>query len=337
MSRPQPRLAARVRTGPPRARLAPLHNAVPTALLAPAGTTCLALALEALDALELEAIEVAVAPGEDAVADAARELGRERRAPLRVLEDEDESELPGAVDAVLLLDAEVACGWPLRRLLRRHCREGAAATALVAREQPFLPHLGVVLGEKARVEAIGQRPGEPKARRRWGAPLGAWLFDRQRVSVAPEDPLDVVRRLLAAGERVSTLRSERLWHRLASYEAYLEAVAAWTSRGSLRARWRRAWVSPQATRAGRDRVRRSTVEARAHLGRGVRLERSAVLAGARVGDDSTLRDSIVGPGVELPAGTELVGRVVTSLRDGRSSRGDDSVVGRLVYTPVRRA
>jgi NDP-sugar pyrophosphorylase family protein len=336
MSQPQPRLAARVRTGPPRTRLSPLSHSVPTALLAPAGTSCLALALEALDAIEVEAIEVVVAPGEDAVADAARELGKERRAPLRVVEGDD-AELPDHVDALLLLDGEAACRWPLRRLVRRHLREKAVATGLIAREQPFLPQLGLVLGDKRRAESIGQRPGDPKARRRWGAPLGAWLFERERLREVPENPLDVVRSLLGAGERVSTLRSERLWHRPVSFESYLEAVAAWTSRGSLGARWRRAWVSPRATRAGRGRIRRSSVEEDVRLGRGVRLERSAVLAGAILGEGSSLRDSIVGPGVELPAGTELVGRVVTSLRDGRSSRGDDSVVGRLVYTPVRRA
>jgi ADP-glucose pyrophosphorylase len=82
------------------------------------------------------------------------------------------------------------------------------------------------------------------------------------------------------------------------------------------------------------RLWRSVVGEGAAIESPARVEASLLFAGTRVGERAAVRGAILGPGVDLPAGTAVDGRLLTPLRAGVAPGARDSVVGGLVFTPV---
>ena len=83
------------------------------------------------------------------------------------------------------------------------------------------------------------------------------------------------------------------------------------------------------------RLSRSAVETGAAVEHGVRLRRTVVLPGARVGRDAVLKRCLVGFGVQVPAGAEVAGQLITPATSSRDGGQDDgSRVGDLVFTPL---
>jgi mannose-1-phosphate guanylyltransferase len=144
---------------------------------------------------------------------------------------------------------------------------------------------------------------------------------------------DLYEPMLARGETLRALSSRVRWHDLGSPARFLDGVLdAARGRGPMRL-LRRNWVAASARLARGVRLERAVIESGARIGLGSRIEESIVLTGATVAERSHLRRTVVGPAVELPRGARIEGRIVTPLAAGRVSAAD-SVVGKLVYTPL---
>lgn len=244
-------------------------------------------------------------------------------------------------DLVLVINGDSLCRWPLERLLKRHLRHRPPATLLVA-ERAEPARFGGGIGIEGKTGLVldfrpsGARDPEGVVRRVFA---GAHVLESSLLAAldGTDGPGCLVRDLyepmLRRGERVRAISSRARWHDLGTPERYLDGVLDLArGRGPVRL-VRRSWVAASARLARGVQLKRAVVESGARVGEGSRLEDSLVLTGAAVAERSHLRRTVVGPGVELPRGARIEGRIVTPLSAGRVSSGD-SVVGKLVYTPL---
>ena len=323
-------------------RLRPLTDELPKPLLPVLGRTLLARSLEALAAAGCEAAAVNLHHLGEAVATA---IG-ERWAGLPITWSREEPILGtgGALvplrgffagaSEVVVLNGDSLCDWPLRELLRRHRRSGAAATFLLAgRPDPRAFGGGVAVDRTGRV--TGLRPGDafgPAARRHVFA--GAHVLSPGLLERLPDGPSDsmtaLYRPLLEAGQPIASLVTWRPWYDLGTPARYLEAVldeARRTTGGR--------WVGPGAEVAGAMRGR-CAVEAGAVVERGARLADAVLLGGARVAAGSRLERVVVGPGCDVPRG-EWSDALLTPWSPA-ASRGEGSRrEGGLLVTPLAPA
>ncbi len=366
----------------PGLRMRPLTGALPKALLPITGEPLLHLALSALAQAGCEAALVRVGPLGSTIENrfgtslGAMELhycsapspgssrvrggdpeshpsgGEEEGAgPLRQLKDF----LAGA-EVAALLPANRVCRWPLKRLVKRHIKGGAAATLLVGKDRPWAPAITwVELEKKGKVSELRGRSTaiEPRGEVPTGF-LGACLLDATALLETTLDPvasrsshgvagcgngatlLGLLRGWLAQGRPLLGVGTRRPVFELPTPVRYLDAVREWSRTGRLLGLGRRRFVSVEAQLEKHVRILRSVVEAGAVLERGSRIEDSLVLGGSTVGAGSRIEHSIVAPGVLLSPRTRLSGRLVTPLKSGRAPGANDSVVGDLVYTPLGR-
>ncbi|MFP3942110.1 MAG: sugar phosphate nucleotidyltransferase, partial [Thermoanaerobaculia bacterium] len=246
-----------------------------------------------------------------------------------------------ACDAVVVVNGDSLCRWPVGRLLARHRRRGAAATLLFAgRAEPLRYGGGVAVGPRGRVVAFA--PGdtaaeaERKIRRRVFA--GAHVLSPELLERVPDGPGDFVsdlyRPLLAEGAELAAVVTGRPWFDLGTPRRYRDAA----TEGGITPRWlrrlRRTWVAAGTRTGRRVRLRRSVVEEGGELGSRVRLRRTLLLPGVRVGAGSRLEGCIVGPGATLPAGSRITRRLVCRRTAGGAVPPGSSVVGELIYTPL---
>jgi mannose-1-phosphate guanylyltransferase len=251
-------------------------------------------------------------------------------------------------DLVLVVNGDSLCRWPLRRLVKRHLRTRPGATLLVS-ERAATARFGGGIGIAADGRIRDFRPGPAAPPPASGAAdpegivrrvfAGAHVLEPRLLEAVAEGEgpgclvRDLYEPLLDHGEVLHAVPTRARWHDLGTPARYLEGVLdAARGRGPLRA-VRRSWVAPSARLARGVRLRRAVVESGARIGEGSRLEDALVLTGARVAERSSLRHTVVAPGVELPRGARIEGRLVTPLSSGRVS-GADTVVGKLVYTPL---
>ena len=244
-------------------------------------------------------------------------------------------------DVVVVINGDSLCAWPLRGLVRRHRRCGAAATLLVHRRAPA-PELGggVALDRDQRVVAIrDSTPIAPVARRTVFA--GAHLLAPRLLDRVPEDESDIVsdlyQPLLAEGERIEAVITRRRWHDLGTPRRYLEGCLDRARGRRPEALWREPWISDAAEVPDRDTVLRSVIEAGARIGVGSDLDRVVVLPGAVVAPGSRLRETIVGPDVVFPGAVEVERRLVTRVPVGHRPGPDQSSLGELLYTRLEQA
>lgn len=240
-------------------------------------------------------------------------------------------------DAVLLINGDSLCRWPLRALVRRHLRSGADATLLLHRRAPDA-RLGGGVGVDGAGRITTLRDSEPvgeTARRHVFA--GAHVLSPSLLQRAPAREADIIAELylplLAEGKHLASLVMSRRWHDLGTPERYLEAVLD-TARGMIpKLLWRGNHLGV-GVEVEDVELHASVVESGARLEAGTRLEESVVLPGAVVGAGSRLRHVIVGPNVRLPPGTTLERRLVTRVVTGGAARPEETVLGGLVYTPL---
>lgn len=219
--------------------------------------------------------------------------------------------------AIVLVNGDSLCRWPLDRLLARHARGDAAATLLVARRVDPRPFHGGVAIDRGRVVAFrrGGAVWEAAPTRRVFA--GAAVLDPALVARLPAGPSDIVAALyeplLAEGATIAAVETARAWHDLGTPARYLEGALAVALEG----------LAPRESRIARGaavdpsaRVRRSMVESGAALEAGAALERCLVIAGARIGAGARLERSIVGPGVVVAARAHVVDRMLVAGADG---------------------
>lgn len=252
----------------------------------------------------------------------------------------------GEADLILLVNGDSLCRWPLRALLRRHLRAGADATLLVSRRADAAT-FGGGIGIDKEGNVVDLRKDGRKNRARQVAErrvfagahvLSPSLLDRLPQRLEPADIIsDLYEPLLEERRSVVTCSTAARWHDLGTPRRYLSAVLDWArGRGPLRT-IRSRWISRGARVAKDAKVLRSVVESGARVEAGAVVDESVVLSGSTVGAGCRLRSVVVAPEVDLPAESGVEARLVTPLRAGRDPGASDSVVGRLVFTPIDRS
>lgn len=215
------------------------------------------------------------------------------------------AELLRPAEAVVLLNGDSLCDWPLAELIADHRASGAAATLLLSETaDPREFGGGVGLAADGRIvsfRSAGIESGPP-ARRLVFA--GAHALSPALLERVPARPADIVRELyepmLAEGAVIRGVTTARAWHDLGTPRRYLEAVLA-----RLAASGGRSRVAAGAAVAASARLEASVVEDGARVEEGAVLERALVLPGARVGAGATVSGSIVGFGAEVPPGATV--------------------------------
>jgi NDP-sugar pyrophosphorylase family protein len=343
----KPRLRAVVLCAGEGRRLRPLTHFLPKPLLPVAGRPVVEHTLARLKAVGCEAVAVNLHHLGESI---RRRLGEAWEGmPIATSEERELLGTLGALgplrsfveaaDLILLVNGDSLCRWPLRRLVRRHLRSGAAATLLLARRaDPAAFEGGVLVGRGGRILALrgGRAPAAGEKRRVFaGAHVFApSLLSRATKPLAGESAdsiVDLYEPLLAAGERLQAVETGRPWFDLGTPARYLAAVLAAVRGHPLS---RRGFVAAGAQVARDARLTRSALESGARVGTGARLARSLLLAGARVGAKSKLAYSILGPGVELPDGASLTARLATAARSDLPVPPGASIVGGVVYSPL---
>jgi mannose-1-phosphate guanylyltransferase len=345
-------------------RLAPLTDALPKPLLPVRGRTLVELTLERLARAGCEAAAVNLHHLGGAIRD---RLGESYRGlPLTYSEEPAILGTLGALaplrdffagcDAVVVVNGDSLCRWPIARLLRRHRARGAAATLLFAAgAPPALYGGGVAIDREGRVvsfrraPAAGVKPapigsGEPapvggtelRPRRRVFA--GAHVLSPELLARAPERFSHVVHDLweplLDEGARLEAVTTRRPWYDLGTPRRLRDAAIEGGA-GLKATRWlARTWVAAGARVDRAARLRRSVVEAGAEVEAGARLRRTLLLPGARAGAGAALDGCVVGFGTEVPAGARVRQRMVCRRTAGGSVPEGSSIVGDLVYAPL---
>ena len=348
MSRAPYRVRGIVVAGAAGRRLEPLTSFVPPLLLPITGGPAIRFTLRALERAGVERATLVLGPEGERV---ERVLGDHfGELPLDYSHRETAvgsfeafKELPdgaAAADALVVVDATALCRWPLKRMLRRHRKREADATLLLSKRARPAEESGVVtVGQKGQILALRDadldlEAGE-KTRRLVFA--GAQVLSPRLVAQGgPRGDLmrDLYEPLMIGGGRLQTVTTGRHWHRVTSIRRYREAAWDWAhGRWPLRA-FRSRWIASEARLGNRVRIRQSVLEGGVEVGDRARIDRSSVLPGARIGAGSRVEGSIIAPGVELPESTRVSGRLVTPLTAGRDPGANDSVVGKLVYTPI---
>lgn len=228
-------------------------------------------------------------------------------------------------DAVLVVNGDSLCRWPLRALLERHRTTGAAATLLLAsRAEPSRFGGGVRIAADGRLLALRRGALVAGAARRGVVFAGAQLLAPRLLARGPEGPGDLVtglyEPLLAEGEVLQTLRTRRSWHDLGTPRRYLDgalerALTALPENGD--------WRGPGSEVARTARLRRVALETGARIADRAHAEEVLLLPGAQIGAGAFARRVLLGPGAELPAGARAEELLLT--------RGAD---GSLVETPL---
>ena len=241
-------------------------------------------------------------------------------------------------DAVLLVNGDSLCRWPLEALVRRHLRSDAAATLLLVRRAPRRRAAAAASRSTATAgwsafAAARRRPAATRsARRRVFA--GAHVLAPALLERGARGSGRHRRRALPAaarrGGRISRCSPARRWHDLGTPRRYLDAALdAGVGLGTrpLARRRRRGGRGRRA--AARTR---SSSRARASAA-GPGSSAAWCCPAAPVGAGCRLSETIVGFGAALPPGTAVERRLITP-RGPAPPSPDDTVVGSLVFTPI---
>lgn len=219
--------------------------------------------------------------------------------------------------AVVLVNGDSLCRWPVDRLLARHARGDAAATLLFARRVDPRPFHGGVAIDRGRVVAFrrGGAAWEAAPTRRVFA--GAAVVDPALIARLPAGPSDIVTALyeplLAEGATIAAVETARAWHDLGTSARYLDGALDCALEGLAP---RQSWIARGAAVDPTARVRRSMVEAGATIAPGATLERCLVLAGAQVGAGARLERAILGPRVVVAARARVADRMLVAAAAG---------------------
>ncbi|HEX6202291.1 MAG TPA: sugar phosphate nucleotidyltransferase, partial [Thermoanaerobaculia bacterium] len=267
----QPRLRALVLAAGHGMRLRPLTDDLPKPLLPVAGRTVLDHTLDALVAVGCEAAAINLHHLGEKI---RRRYGDAYRG-MRLVWSHEEGERQGTLgalhplkgfladsDAVILLNGDTLCPWPLPRMLRRHRATGAEATLLLTtRVDPERFAGGVGVDREGRVLSFWKGATERGEAVRRAVFAGAHVLDPKLLAGIEAGPADIVRALylpmLERPGRIRAVPSRRRWHDLGTPRRYLDGVLDWGRGGWPRRFWRRSWVSPEATVEPGARVRRS--------------------------------------------------------------------------------
>lgn len=240
-------------------------------------------------------------------------------------------------DAVLMLNGDSLCRWPLAALVRRHVKEKADLTLLLHRRAPQdALGGGIGIAEDGRVVQFRDYSARGEAHGRHIF-AGAHVLSPallERIENRPGDIIeDLYQPLLEEGAKIMTVVMAGLWHDLGTPGRYLKAHLDW-ARGRLpRTFWKGAVVSKLARLAGVTKLSRSVID-EADIGAGASIVGSHIMDGARVGKGCRIENSLVGPGVVLADASNVENRMITRLDKKHELGPGESVMGGLIYTPL---
>jgi len=235
----------------------------------------------------------------------------------------------GRAEVILVINGDSLCRWPLRGLIRRHRRSGAAATLLVSKRADPEAFGGGVGVSRRQITALRSNANvaDGSDRRVF---MGAHALSPELLDRLPQGPADFIadlyEPLLGEGVRIAALESSRRWHDLGTPERYRRGVLEWSGA--------RGWQAPDAVVAEGARLKGSVVESDVRIGEGCLVAESVVLPGSHIGHGSRVVSSILGPDIDLPPHTTVERRLVTAARSDARVPADASLVGGLVYEPI---
>ncbi len=320
-------------------RLRPLTETTPKPLLPVLGKPILLHTLERLARLGVEQVAINLHHRPEAIPAA---LGR-RPAGLEVTYSTEPTlrgtlgalaplrDFVAGAEALIVVNGDSLCRWPLARLLKKHRRTGAAATLLLLRgadAESFGGGVGLDEGQRVVSLRRGRSFGPIKQRRVYA---GAQILDPARLPPPQEGESHFVPDLwepwLASGQPLVSLTTRRRWHDLGTPGRFLEAALdqlPW---------WRRNWLAP-GTAGPRRRWRRVVAESGVEWGAGTRLRDCLLFAGSSLGEGCRLEQVVVGPGTRVPPGTQVQQRLLTRPRAGISPPPGTSRLGELWVSPL---
>jgi mannose-1-phosphate guanylyltransferase len=355
----RPRLRGLVLAAGLGTRLRPLTDAIPKPLLPVLGKSLLARSLDALAAVGCDAVAINLHHHGDqirhAFGDSYAGLPLTWSVEPRLLGTlgalEPLHDFFAGAAALLIVNGDSLCQWPLARLLERHQANDAAATLLLAsRPDPAdfgggvaVDRSGAILSFRVIAGAADDTKSSPRE------PSRDSQGSHRTAASTSGEPRRMRRRCVFAGAHVL---SPRLLARIQS-RAAADAVVAdivrdlyepllvtegppslgslttgrhWHDLGTpqrfhaasldwLAARRQAAsssWIAPGAVVAERAVVRGSSLEAGCRVGAGASIEESVVLSGAVVGAGSVVRGSILGPGALVADGDHVSGRCMAN-------------------------
>ena len=328
-------------------RLRPLTWWLPKPLLPIAGEP---VAGHTLRALHSAGCEAAVINTHHRAEDLPQAFGRSYRG--LALEYSHESEIQGTYgalapprdlltksDAVVLVNGDSFCRWPIRKILAHHFRQGADATLLLLAKAPESALGGGIAvdagGRVVQMRELTKGPGEIKRRHGFAGlhVLSPHLLER--IESRPGDIIeDLYQPLLEEGGRIETkvLPRRIRWHDLGTPGRY-HAASLDALRGRFFARQKNS-ISPLAKVAEAVALDRCLVDRGAQIGRGASLKDCVVLEGAQIGDQCRIRSSIIGPGVVVAPSTEVEKRLMTRYDKRHELAPSESQMNDLVFTPL---
>ncbi|MEO1367052.1 MAG: NDP-sugar synthase [Acidobacteriota bacterium] len=336
-------------------RLRPLTWALAKPLLPLAGE---AVAGHTLRHLGQAGCEAAVVNLHHRRGDIPRSFGRSYRGlPIEYSDEEEILGTYGALaprralledcDAVVLINGDSWCEWPIRKIVRQHVGRGADVTLLLLPKSPEKA-LGGGIAVDGRGNVLQMRDMEKRS----GDITGRFIFAGlhvisprilKRIEARSGDILEsLYQPLLQEGASLQTMKLSRgrRWHDLGTPGRYHAASIDVLRRSGLGgiidglSGSRRSSLSTLSRVESGAKVGLSAVERGVHVGKGATVKGSVLLEGAQIGAGCRIHSSIVGPDVRLPASSEVERRMVTRLDKRHELRDDESVIGDLVYTPL---
>lgn len=255
-------------------------------------------------------------------------------------------QLLAEAEAIVLVNGDSLCRWPVRKVLAHHMRRGADATLLLLPDAPESA-LGGGIAVDADGRVVQVRDLDPAAgraaseiARRHGF-AGLHVISPKLLDRVEAEPGDIIERLyqplLQDGGAIETvvLSRRRRWHDLGTPERYHAAVIdALSRRGRASLGRKRRVISPLAKLDGGASIDRCLIERGVRIGAGALLRECVVLEGAHIGGGCQLRSSIVGPGVVLAPSSEVEHRMITRHDKRHELAASESQMGDLIYTPL---
>jgi len=344
-------------------RLAPLTDQVPKPLTPVRGTAPLELALRRLASAGCEAAAVNTHHQGEAVRTFVGTAGGDDpRWPGMEIRFSDEPEILGTfgalrplteffapADAVVVINGDSLCRWPIKGMLRRHRRRDAVATLLFTKSaDPRRFGGGVAVGRKGRVCSFdpprhadgegGRGRAEDGDRVRRLVFAGAQVLSPDLIARAPAGRSETVptllRPLLDEGAHLAAYVTGRAWFDLGTPRRLRAAALA----GGARVRWSPfrpgSWVAPGAEVARGARLVRTVIEADAVVEPEARLRRCVVLPGARIAAGARLGGCVVGYGAVVPPTARVRDRLICRRTADATVPPGASVVEDLIYAPL---
>ena len=240
-------------------------------------------------------------------------------------------------DAVIMINGDSLCRWPLPSLIRRHFKAGADVTLLLHKRSPA-DALGGGIGVDGDGKVVQFRDyasqGDVKSRHIFA---GAHIISPKaldRVENRSGDIIqDLYQPLLEAGRRFFATFTGRAWHDLGTPDRYLAAQLDWAKGRRPAFLWRDSVISPLARVAEDCRIGRSIVD-EAEIGSAASIRSSHIMEGAKIGKGCRIEHSIVGPGVVLADSSNVEKRMISRYNKKHELGPGESVMGDLIYTPL---